>query len=271
MHILTQSLLFSLLANAGLGQQPVSTPSANNIRINKLVIESNTLPDADREQIIDSFQQKTYFQPEIGARIEIALRNLGYFKTVVHEPSVSVIAENNGTKVADLIVNVDPGSQYRLREIHFRNATVFPSPQLRELFALQDGDLFNVTKFSEGLDNLRKLYGTQGYVNCVANPVATIDESHHVIDLDLSLDEGKPFNFGQLYLEGVEPHAGAGKALLDSWKSLEGKRYNPDDLHQWLLANGSSWHVNPQNPYAIKIAQKPDAHVVNVTLTQWSR
>jgi hypothetical protein len=36
--------------------------SANNIRIGKLVIESNSLPDADRERIIHLFRQKTYFK-----------------------------------------------------------------------------------------------------------------------------------------------------------------------------------------------------------------
>ena len=42
--------------------------------------------------------------------------------------------------------------------------------------------------------------------------------------------------FGKFDLEGVEPHAGAGKALLNSRITLEGKQYNPLEL-QHLLAN----------------------------------
>jgi outer membrane translocation and assembly module TamA len=271
MHILIKPLMFSLLASAGLSQQPALTPSANNIRINKLVVESNTLPEAERERITGLFQQKTYLQPEIGVRIQTALRNVGYFKAVVDEPSVSVITQQQGTIIADLTVKVDQGAQYRLREIHFQNATIFPSTQLRELFPLQSGDLFNATRFSHGLDKLRKLYGTQGYINCVAEPVVSIDESRRTIDLNVVLDEGKPFNFGQLYLEGVEPHAGVGKALLNSWKPLEGKRYDSRELQYWLMANGSNWNVGPRNPDAIRTTQKPESNVVNVTLTQWSR
>jgi hypothetical protein len=146
--------------------------------------------------------------------------------------------------------------------------SIFPPAQLRDLFLLRSGDLFNATKFSRGLDNLRKLYGTRGYIDCVVNPVPRIDESLRTIDLVLELDEGKPYDFGQLYLEGVEPHPGAGKALLNSWKPLEGKRYNPLELQHWLLANHVDWKVDTRFSDTRTVLD-PESHVVNVTLTQW--
>jgi hypothetical protein len=63
------------------------------------------------------------------------------------------------------------------------------------------------------------------------------DKSRRTIDLVLEVEEGQAFDFGKLYLEGVEPRPGAGKTLLDSWKPLEGRRYNPVELQHWLLAN----------------------------------
>jgi hypothetical protein len=263
MHILVGFLVVSFLANAGLGQ-PRSAESANDIRITKLVIESDSLPDADRERIIRLFQQKTYPQGEIGERIRQALRNVGYFKAVVDEPRFSFLKEGRG--IANVTVKVKPGGQYRLGEIQIQRATVFPPAQVRNLFSLRRGDLFSPTKFSEGLDELRKLYATRGYVDCVANPVASIDESRRTIDLVLDLQEARPYDFGKLYLEGVEPHPGAGKALLDSWKPLEGKRYNPLELQRWLLENHSDWKVGSDS---IRMAEDPEAGVVNVKLTQW--
>jgi len=269
MHILITSLLFAFLANAGLGQQPCSTMSADNILINKLVVESNSLPDEDRKQIIRLFQQKTYLQPEIGVRIETALKNLGYFKAVVNEPTVSFITQQAGRKIADVTVKVNQGAQYRLREIQIQNATVFPSIQLQKLFHLQRGEFANITKLREGLENLRNLYATRGYVNFVAVPEAVVNESRRTIDLVVSVDEGKPFNFGQLYLEGVEPYAGAGKALKDSWKLLEGKRYNSLELRRWFLANRSTWHAGPQFSQSISTSQDSKSNAVNITLSQW--
>jgi hypothetical protein len=268
MHLLVRVLMVSLVANAGLGQ-PCPNELERCVRINKLVIKSNSLPDADRERIIRSFQQKRYPEDvdEFRERIRQALRNVGYFKAVVDEPRFSFPTESRG--IANVTVKVEPGAQYRLGEIRFQRATVFPATQLREVFSQRNGDLFSATKFSMGLDDLRKLYATRGYVNMVANPVPKSDESRRIIDLVLEVDEGQPFDFGKLYLEGVEPHPGAGKALLDSWKPLEGRRYNPVDLQRWLLANHFDWKVSALASDSIRTTEDSEFRVVNVTLTQW--
>jgi len=263
MRILIRLLVVSFLANAGLGQLSFAE-SANNIRISKLVIESNSLPDSDRERIIRLFQQKTYLQSEICERIRSSLRDLGYFKAVVDEPRFSFPTQVEGRRIVKVTVKVEPGAQYRLGEIQIQKATVFPSYQLRNLFSLRRGDLFNATKIGEGLENLRKLYATLGYVNLVATPVS--EESRRTIDLVISVDEGKPYDFGQLYLEAVEPHPGAGKALLNSWKTLEGKRYNPLELQRWLLANHTDWKVCSDS---MRMIIDSESFVVNVRLTQW--
>ena len=266
MHILFRLLVVSLLANAGLGQPPLEEPE-HCVRINKLVIESKSLPDGERERILCLFREKTYPECEIGERIRQALRDLGYFKAVVDEPRFSFPTEGRG--IANVTVGVKPGVQYRLGEIRFERATVFPATRLREVFSQRKGDFFNATKFSVGLEDLRKLYGTRGYVNVVANPVPSIDESRRIIDLVLEVDEGEAYDFGELYLEGVEPHPGAGKALLDSWKPLEGKRYNPVELQHWLLANHFDWKVSALASDSIRTTVETESRVVNVTLTQW--
>jgi hypothetical protein len=266
MHMLVRVLVVSLLANAGLGQPRLEKPE-RCVRINKLVIESKSLPDAEHERILRLFQQKTYAEGEIGERIRQALRDVGYFKARVEEPTFAFPTKGRG--IANVTVKVTPGAQYHLGEIRFQRATVFPPAQLRNVFSQRRGDLFNPTKFSQGLDELRELYGTRGYVNMVANPVVRSDESRRTIDLVLEVEEDQPFDFGKLYLEGVEPRPGAGKALLDSWKPLEGKRYNPVELQHWLLANHFDWKVSALASDSIRTTEDSESRVVNVTLTQW--
>jgi hypothetical protein len=256
MPLFVRVLVVFFLASAALGQgQPAQ--SAKCVRISKLVLVSNDLPDADRQRITRRFERKTYRQPEIGERIVGALRDLGYFKAVAEEPKI--FGE-------DVTVTVKPGAQYRVGEIRIKEANVFPSARLRSLFPLHSGDLFNATKFAEGLDNIRNLYATRGYVNLVAVPEAIVEEWRRRIDLVVEVDEGKPFNFGHLYLEGVEPYAGAGKALFDSWKPLVGKRYNSLELQHWLRTNHAAWKVGSD---AMRMDQDPNSLAVNVTLTQW--
>jgi outer membrane translocation and assembly module TamA len=266
MHFFVRFLIVSSLANAVLGQPRLDEP-AHCIRISRLVIESNSLSAADRERIIRLFREKTYPEAEIGERIRQAMRSMGYFKAVVDEPKFSFPTQ--GREIANVTVKVNPGAQYRLGEIHFLRATVFSSDQLRNVFSQRKGDLFNATKFGVGLEHLRKLYGTRGYVNMVANPVVMTDESRRTIDLVLEMDEGQAYDFGKLYLEGVESHPGAGKALLNSWKPLVGRRYNPVELQHWLLANHFGWKVSALASDSIKTTVDAESRVVNVTLTQW--
>lgn len=199
MHVVVRYLVISFLANAALAQPPFAQ-SRDNLRIEKLVIESNSLPPADRERIVRFLQQKTYLQPEIGERIRLTWRDEGYLKAVVDEPRYSFLMQAKGKRTAHVTVKVERGAQHSLGEIHIQKATVFLPTQLRSLFSLPSGDLFNTSKFGEGLEDLRKLYATRGYVNCVAVPVVSIDEPRRTIDLVLIVDEGRQFDFGDLGL-----------------------------------------------------------------------
>jgi outer membrane protein assembly factor BamA len=117
----------------------------------------------------------------------------------------------------------------------------FLRKRLRAAFDLHKSDLLNLTEFGAGLEHLRTLYGTAGYAQMSAVPLRIKDDSRRVIDFNIDISEGRTYNFGRLILDGPEPHAGAGYALLDSWNALEGKQYNPLVLHEWLEANRANW------------------------------
>ena len=243
MRILVRILLFSAIANIALAQKPslVSSESTTKIRIHRVTINASNLPAGDRDRIVHHFAQNAYFEGELQSRIQTAFQNLGYFKAHVDEPKIFLLEQSQATNDADISVTVEEGPQYRLGEIHFQKADLFPTDQLRRIFPIQSGDLFNKTTFSKGLDNLRHLYATEGYINCVAIPVVKMDESHRTIDLVIEMNEGEPYDFGRLFLDGKEPHAGAGQALMESWKTLQGKRFNPDLLMTWLVKSASLW------------------------------
>jgi hemolysin activation/secretion protein len=266
MRFFVRFLLVSSLANAVLGQSRPVEPACC-VRIGSLTIESNTLSAADRERIVRLLREKTYPESEIGERVREAARTLGYFNAVVEEPQLSFPSE--GRDIANVTVKVDPGVQYRLAEIRFLGATVFTPRQLRDAFSQQRGEIFSATKFGAGLERLRQLYANRGYINMVASPAVMTDDSRRTIDLVLEVDEGQPFDFGKLYLEGIEPRPGAGKALLDSWKSLQGSRYNAAELQRWLLANHYNSKLSAPTANLVETTEDVEARVANITLTQW--
>jgi outer membrane translocation and assembly module TamA len=276
MRILVAILLFSTVVNIGFAQQSssVSEELDTKIRIHRLMLDANNLPNEERERITRSFEHHIFLEGELQAfedefqeRIRQAFRNLGYFKARVDEPKLSFLRQTQRTTdVVDVSVKVDQGVQYRLGDIRFMRATVFPADRIRPLFQLQAGDLFNPTTFSKGLDNLRQLYATEGYINCVVNPVPQINESHRTIDLVLDIDEGKPYDFGRLFLDATEPHPGAYKALMESWKTLQGKRVNPDLLKSWLATNASEWPGARDFDRIVTYVQQPESHAVDIRL-----
>ena len=222
MRTLTGILLFSTLVIVGLGQEspPESSEADVAVKIRKLaLIEAKRLPDRDRDRIIQLFEHRAYPEGELQPRIRIVFQNLGYFNAQIDEPKLSPVRQTQSTKEVDVSVRVDEGVQYRLGEIRFEKASLFPSERMRKLFAVQRGELFNYTRIGKGLEQLRDLYATDGYVDLAVLPLTHIDEFHRTIDLSLELDEGKPYDFGRLVLDGLEPHAGAGKSLFASWKT----------------------------------------------------
>jgi outer membrane translocation and assembly module TamA len=249
MRIAAGILIVFCLALAVRAQSP-TPPAAVGVRT--LTIVSNDLPQADRERVIRSLQRQPYSREEFEERVRLSLRNLGYAYARVEEADLSGLRQGWDGASADISVKVAPGAQYRLGTIQFHGATLFPPDQLRSQFPIQTGSLFCATSIQYGLERLKRLYEDKGYINFGAIPQPQADEARHIVNLVLDMDEGKPYVFGRLLLDGVEPHAGVGKELVESWASLQGKTYNPDVLKTWLTANWPAGVNDPQRTAAIE-------------------
>ena len=259
MRIIAGISTLLVFAAAGNAQPPTPFPQAE-LKIRNLTIISDDLPAADRLRIARSLSGVTYDPDEVQERVRVKLRDLGFYYAQVDAPELSPLRQAETTQAhamndVDVSVKVLPGAQYRFGVIEFKHATVFPPDKLRGQFPVKAGNLFNVTSVSYGLSQLRNLYQANGHINFGAVPTPAIDERLHVVNLTIDLDEGKAYVFGQLILDGVEPHAGDGNALVSSWASLQGKPYNPDSLKDWLASNWPSGTEGLNHMHAI-----PDEH-----------
>lgn len=216
---------------------------SGTIQVRSLAIISNTLPEPERQRIIHGLQgiETDARGEELSERVRQYLRDDGYFNARAENMLVSGITETQSRRSADFSVRVEPGARYTLGDITFQDARAFSSDQLRRQFSLRGGELLYAAEMAKGLENLRNLYTAKGYANFGAIEKPMIDETRHVVDIIIVIDEGRPVSFGSLRLEGMEPFAGAGRSLLASWKDVQGKLYNPEVLRHWLAANTSRW------------------------------
>jgi outer membrane protein insertion porin family len=145
-------------------------------------------------------------------RVRQAYRDRGYFKALTSEPTTHVrnagglnpftLRPSKGKRI-DILMPVEEGERYRLGGITFTgNKTAKNTKVLRAQFAQKDGEYFNATMFSKGLDQLRKSYGELGFINFVGTPVPRIDDAKKLIYLDIDIDEGKPFYVSRIEFTG---------------------------------------------------------------------
>ena len=169
--------------------------------------------------ILESLFSKTYDKAKLDEdleRIRGAYQDEGYFKALVSEPTVTtrdtgggwfripLFYRNRPGRKVDISIPVVEGEQYHLGEVSFTDVTLFTQPDqaLRPLFAMQSGEIFDVSKIREGLENMRKVYGEFGYINFVASPETIIDDEERKIDMAFSVEEGKQFRVRRIDFAG---------------------------------------------------------------------
>jgi len=189
------------------------------IKLTELTFRGQTaIPPDQLSQIAQPLTERRYdddsrWREELNEGITDAWQHLGYFKAIATEARVRQL--NEGTPLEKRVavsVVVDAGRLYRLDRMTFANGTQFSAGELRAFFPLQDGDVFDTRALQQGLENVRKAYGARGFVTFTLIPTFAIDDSRGLVTLNLDMDEGKQFRFGEVKVLGLDP--GLAKALL---------------------------------------------------------
>jgi outer membrane protein insertion porin family len=115
-------------------------------------------------------------------RVRNEYQNRGYFKVIVNEPKTKIhdtghagvhipLLQAGPGKAVDITMPIEEGDRYTLGGITFKNNKAVSNVKaLRGLFPIKDGDIFSKDKVGKGLENLRKAYGEQGYINFTSVP-----------------------------------------------------------------------------------------------------
>ena len=165
---------------------------------------------------LENLFAKTYDATKLeedAERVRFAFQDKGYFKAIVQDPKTNM-RDTRGIhwyfpfyiyrgKVVDITVPVEEGERYRLKQITFTgNKAITNTTLLRRLFKIKDGEWFNRTAVGKGLEELRKAYGSLGYINFTSVPDTNIDEEKKEISLNIDVDEGKPFYVRRIEFQG---------------------------------------------------------------------
>jgi outer membrane protein insertion porin family len=165
---------------------------------------------------LESLFARTYDATKLSEdaeRVRYEYQQKGYFKAIVQDPQTKIhdykpsvihfpLFQKSGKRV-DITIPVEEGNVYTLKEIKFTGNKAINNPLfLRAMFAMKNGDVFNVELVKKGLDNLRKAYGELGYINFTPVPETAIDDDKKEITLTVDIDEGKPYHVRRIDFVG---------------------------------------------------------------------
>jgi outer membrane translocation and assembly module TamA len=224
-----------LFAALSAGCPHATAQDLGNSHFRHLIIQSQDLPAADRVNVANDLEHSACSPDEVQSAVRTKVRDLGYFDAVVHKPDTL----KGGGNLSDttVVVEVDAGVRYYLGELKVMGLNVFTADRLRKEVLLKSNTVFAPTLLGRSVERIRVLYGRAGYVNAVVTPTFAINRRDRTINLFLFLQEGPPFVFGELSFDGVKPSPDAGNRLMRSWQDLQGRRYDPELLTQWLKSN----------------------------------
>ena len=164
----------------------------------------------DREKLefdlrnVDNYMRsKGYLQARHGEpRVEsVGRRRTGF--PILPLPFLSSVDE--GLRVT---VPVVEGKIYRIGEMKIEGNSIFSEDQIRSVIGLNKGDIANAEKISKALfENLKKIYGSQGFIEYTAEPVPTFKDNPQKpdegnVDFTITIEEGKQFTLRRLEFSG---------------------------------------------------------------------
>ena len=270
MYLLLVTLLFSLstLLAGQIAPQPTINVTVASVAIaNDSLVSSENVQQIQQEITKDEYGTKA--EDEIAGRVRSLLQKDGYFKAEVSTSDLQVLGETPGQRTVAVTLRIDEGRQYRLGRIAFINNAVFPSSQLRQRFAIKDGDIFDVEKIRLGINELRYLYATEGYINFTPVPDTKANDQSGTIGLVVNIDEGKQFKIEGLILRGREewPEKEA-EQLQAIWRPYAGGIFRPELIDQLRTALLAMFPALDFNCDTIEIQRHADRNTVDISIAR---
>ena len=162
----------------------------------------------------------------------------GYLKARFGEPRVEEVGQvgswiplighkGRGLKI---VVPIDEGRQYRAADIKVEDNTEFTADEIKSVLNIKAGDVVKgYSVVNKGIENLKKLYGSRGYIQFNAYPNLDFhddpnDPAKGTADITFVVEEGKQYSLRRLEFIGntfTRDNVLRREVLLN-----EGERYN---------------------------------------------
>jgi len=173
----------------------------------------------------------------------------GYLKASFTDAQAKVVQENPDETLVDVTFPVDRGEQYKLAAIEISGNKAFATAQLHSLLHLEPDRPANAVELETGIEAIKKLYGTKGYMAAAVQPTPEFDDAKATVTYRLEVREGEVYHMGDLEIVG--PDSRTTGRLVDEWKLRDGDVY--DSAYATTFLNQASKEIAPLGFWKISV------------------
>lgn len=144
-----------------------------------------SLLEQDKQAILNQYMTKGYMDAKI-------------IDVIINE-------SHNDKKSRDevqLVFLLTEGESYTFNGVEFSGNSVFKTDRLRSFVKLKEGDVYNHTKFVEGLTNISNLYYENGYMSNEFKPSINKDGDRHTIAYNITIVERSRAHIESIIVKG---------------------------------------------------------------------
>ncbi len=211
------------------------------------ILDSRKLQFDLQKNVRDYMRSRGYLEARIG---EPQIEGLGFKRTglpILRNFPLPLLTSKDDT--LKIIVPITEGRLFRVGKIKVDGNSIFSEDQIRAIIGLKEGDIADGKRFSDALfEELKKYYGSQGFVNYEAEPDTETRENpknpkEGIADFTVAITEGKQFTLRRLEFQGNT--FTRDKVLRREVLINEGDIYNQQSLEFSVLRLNQTQYFDP--------------------------
>ncbi|MCB1068457.1 MAG: outer membrane protein assembly factor BamA, partial [Simkania sp.] len=125
------------------------------------------------------------------------LQNQGYADARVN---IQTKEDENGR--LEIYINAVKGEKYHFGSIGIQGNVLLNQQQIERVMLIKDGSIFSPEKLRDSIQNVKDLYGKDGYIEANINYVLHLSPSEPVYSVDIQIEEGEQFRIGLIRVLG---------------------------------------------------------------------
>ena len=172
------------------------------------VVSSKTLKGLLSMKTVGVFNKGSFQESQLELDKQSILayyQNRGYVDVAILDV-VRTVTYNEKDDCDELFIQyvIQEGAQYTFAGITFSGNTIFSTERLRNMIKLQNGEVFNMGKFQEGLVAVTDLYYENGYTSNYFNPVENKNAETRQIAVNFMIMENPRSHIENIFITGNE-------------------------------------------------------------------